>query len=445
MSTPRQKLTTKLVEAVPLAVGDEPQRIVLDAQLPGFGLLVGKRTKSFFVQRDLRDGTGRRTVRRSLGKWNSDGRGITVEQARREAQILLGQLAAGIDPVAEERKAALVADTAAAEAPARGITFRDAIALYDKTPAKGRKGKPRAAETVRRYGQMVTSGYLASWMDRPLAEITRKEVRERHEELTKEIAAGNYAGKKSGRRVPERQTGKQTADDVFRWFRAIYNRAALEDEDAPLRPNICGSVNWHRVKAERSAIPSASLADWHKGVLAIPNPVRRDYLLFVLFSGLRRRSAAVMRWEHIDWERRVLRIPEPKGGAERAFDLPLSDYLLNLLRGRQRENPELVAMQIVPADSLAWVWPAYGETGHIAEPREKIEGVPFTIHDLRRTFVTTAEALNLPLHVIGAIVNHRQPGGSVTAGYVAHETDRLREPMQQITDHLLRIVEGTPQ
>ncbi len=139
-----------------------------------------------------------------------------------------------------------------------------------------------------------------------------------------------------------------------------------------------------RPSARRS--PPRSWPTWYAGVAQIANPVRRDYLRFALFSGLRREAAAAMRWEHVDFDRRVLHVPKPKGGEERAFYLPLSDYLLTLLQQRQRENPTLVAQQVIPDDATEWVWPAYSATGHIAEPRETIRGVRFTIHDLRRTF-----------------------------------------------------------
>ncbi len=212
--------------------------------------------------------------------------------------------------------------------------------------------------------------------------------------------------------------------------------------DESLPPNPCIAVAWHALPQKRTAIPSAKLADWHKGVIAIPNPVRRDYLLFVLFTGLRKTSAAEVRWEDVDFKSKVLRVPKPKGGEERAFDLPLSDYLIDLLRRRQRENPELVAIQVVPEDALEWVFPAFSESGHIEEPREKIKGVPFAIHDLRRTFITVAESLDVSPYTIKALISHSQPKNDVTGGYMNLEIERLRGPMQRITDILLRMAEG---
>ena len=62
--------------------------------------------------------------------------------------------------------------------------------------------------------------------------------------------------------------------------------------------------------------------------------------------------------------------------------------------------------------------------------------VQFCSHDLRRLFVTTAEALDLSSFVIKRLVNHAI-GGDVTSGYVVGDVERLREPMQKIEDRLL--------
>ena len=51
--------------------------------------------------------------------------------------------------------------------------------------------------------------------------------------------------------------------------------------------------------------------------MRLPNAVRRDYYLFVLFSGLRRQSAAEMQWQHVnlDDDDTTLTVPNPKEGS----------------------------------------------------------------------------------------------------------------------------------
>ena len=63
-------------------------------------------------------------------------------------------------------------------------------------------------------------------------------------------------------------------------------------------------------------------------------------------------------------------------------------------------------------------------------------GVMFTLHDLRRTFITMAESLGVPPNTIKRLVNHTMRN-DVTAGYIVSDIERLRGPMELIADGLL--------
>ena len=100
------------------------------------------------------------------------------------------------------------------------------------------------------------------------------------------------------------------------------------------------------------------------------------------------------------------------------------------------------------ADSLAtspYVFPGGGKTGYNVEPRKvmkkivALSGVTFTLHDLRRTFITVAEGLDIPAYALKRLLNHKM-NHDVTAGYIIMDVERLRKPMQQITNHLLKLM-----
>jgi integrase len=80
--------------------------------------------------------------------------------------------------------------------------------------------------------------------------------------------------------------------------------------------------------------------------------------------------------------------------------------------------------------------------GHINDPKKELEtiklisGLQFSCHDLRRTFISIAESLDISEYAIKQLVNH-STGTDVTAGYVIMDMERVREPMQRITDHIL--------
>src|SRR5581483_10709876 len=90
----RYRITRAFVENA--TAGDRPQRAFFDEALPGFGLLVGKRAKSFFVQHEVHG----ITKRFKIGRYGV----LTIEQARKEARQRLAEMDRGIDPKAEQRK-----------------------------------------------------------------------------------------------------------------------------------------------------------------------------------------------------------------------------------------------------------------------------------------------------------------------------------------------------
>lgn len=67
----------------------------------------------------------------------------------------------------------------------------------------------------------------------------------------------------------------------------------------------------------------------------------------------------------------------------------------------------------------------------------KLSGIHFTVHDLRRTFITIAEGLDVSAYALKRLMNHKM-NGDITAGYIVTDVERLRKPMQQITDYFLK-------
>ena len=91
------------------------------------------------------------------------------------------------------------------------------------------------------------------------------------------------------------------------------------------------------------------------------------------------------------------------------------------------------------------MFPGRGGKHHIVESDYIIQKVvasascKFTIHDIRRTFLTSAEKLGLPYVVLKKLANH-SGRNDTTFGYIIVDVERLREPMQKITDHLLTLI-----
>ncbi|MEW8139714.1 MAG: tyrosine-type recombinase/integrase, partial [Candidatus Thiodiazotropha endolucinida] len=162
-----------------------------------------------------------------------------------------------------------------------------------------------------------------------------------------------------------------------------------------------------------------------------------DYLLIILFTGLRRQEAAQLTWSNVDLANRTLKILDTKNGENHT--LPLSDYIYEILSGRHQQADE----------EAVYVFPGEKDNPYLIEPRSVLRkitqtsGITFTIHDLRRTFITVAESLDIPAYALKRLLNHKMTN-DVTAGYIVTDVERLRKPMQMITDFLLSVAEIKP-
>ena len=402
------KLTKSVVDKLdpptPVPPATKAQTFFRDDILTGFGVRVTSNgVKSFIVETRING----RTRRKSLGQY---GR-LTVEEARKKAKKFLGQVADGKDPIAEERRDK-----------ARKIKLSEVFEDYLKTR------KTLKASTIHDYRRIMREAF-ADWQARPLASITKDRVAKRHMAL----------GERSQAR----------ADNAMRVLRALFYFAQgqYEDEngqslfpDNPVK-RLSHTKAWYRIGRRKTVIKAHDLPAWYQAVISLQSDritgkseTVRDYLLLLLFTGLRRTEGATLKWEQIDLRARTLTVIDTKNKEHHV--LPLSNFLLDLLARRK-------------ADATSkYVFPGDGKTGYIVEPRRVlakisgISGVSFTLHDLRRTFITVAESLDIPAYALKRLLNHKM-SHDVTAGYIISDVDRLRMPMQKITDSLLGLVSAS--
>jgi integrase len=73
---------------------------------------------------------------------------------------------------------------------------------------------------------------------------------------------------------------------------------------------------------------AGDIVRWLEELRAMDNPLRREFHLLTLLSGSRPAALRNVRIEHIDFRQRLLGIPRPKGGEQKAFDIPLSRLMV---------------------------------------------------------------------------------------------------------------------
>ena len=449
-------ITRCFVEKLKLPTASLNQKRYYDDCLKGFGIRVTiNGIKSFFIEKRI----GTKVYRATLGHYPA----LTVENARKKAQDYLGKIAMGIDPTEEKLEAKI-----------KGITLQAAFTDF----LNARKNlKP---STIYCYTRIMQDT-IANWQNKPLISINKDMIIKKHAEigmnskahanLTMRIlravftfAAGNYSGVNSGISKQslfienpvkilsysrawyaiKRRTTVITPSDLPAWYRAVQQLAV---EQLATQPLTVQSLTVQKLTIQKLKYNGvADSADCNiKNTIAnnyyieSKAAIVRDYLLLILFTGLRRQEAAQLKWENIDFNNKTLTVTDTKNHLHHT--LPLSSFLYELLYARYINNG------INNHCRSNYVFPGAGDAGYLVEPQKQINkvikasGVQFTLHDLRRTFITVAESLDIPAYALKRLLNHKEH--DVTAGYIIIDTERLRRPMQLISDKLLSLVNVT--
>ena len=359
---------------------DKRQLIVQDTETRGLGLRISTSAASYIFERSVRGRSKRVTI--------GDAHSWSLEDARKEANRLtvLVDRGDGLDTEKPEE-----------------VSVADAMELHiARLSAKG--GSQRSIDDINNEMQR----YCSDWLSRPIIEIRASDCAKRHDRVT-------------------RKHGPASANRLMTIVRAIHNTAGQRFEEWPRNPT--RAVAWNRIRRRREPIPWEKLPAWFEAVQSLRNPVRRDYNLVVLFTGLRRTDAATIRWEHIDFEAGTLYRPKPKGGVDRAFTVPLAALVLEILRQRRHDG----------RTDGGWAFPTRRRDGSITHLQEPTERHPVLVspHRLRDTFATACLEARIGDFETKCLLNHTLPESDVTHGYQRPSIEHLRGCVERVVGRLL--------
>ena len=337
---------------------------------------------------------------------------MTLEQARKMALETLHKMSGGINPIDQKR-----------EKNATTVTLNEAHQTYLKAR------KELKAGTINDYNKAMKETF-SDWMNKPLQWITKDKVIKRHAERG--------------------AVSKARANNAFRVLRAIFNFAKHHYEDSkesslfPENPveKLSATKAWFKVKRKQSYITPTELPKWYEAVNSLENisiqskaDVVKDYFLFLLFTGIRREEAASLSWENVDLNEKTFTLIDTKNSE--VVTLPMSNFVFKLLQRRYDETES------------NYVFQGDGAKGYLAESRKqllrvrKLSGITFSLHDLRRTFATVGDSLDISPYTLKRLLNHKiNHEADVTSGYVVLSPERLRSASQRISDALLGMMRG---
>ena len=384
-----QGLTDKSIKAL-LIPPPKRQKDYVDtssASPPGFGIRVSYTgTKSFYLKYDA---NGRRNQRLTFGRYPALGLADAREMARRVYKTV----AAGQDPQADKMESRRSGD------------FRSVWERFYADQAKRLKPK-----TIQEWKRIIEKDVLPVFGKRPPQDISRGDVKALIKQVSKR---GDYISNRTFDAIRR----------VFFW--------AVEEEILENSP--CFGIRKSFNEKPHERVLNTSEIRKIVAALTYERPMIAAAFRLWLLTGMRKSELLRSKWAHIDWDRKILTLPNAKNN--RDYLLPLSRETQKYLRG----------LEPLTGHS-EWVF--LGPTGANVQNPQKAKariqmasGVQFRINDLRHTVGTGLAELRVRAEIVSAVMNHTPPGPAVTRVYNRYEPiEEMRQALEKWSRHLDKIL-----
>jgi integrase len=415
-------LTDRSLQALRPAPG-AGRAIVWDALLPGLAVRVsGKGKRSFYA------------VKRRLGRaqpsWVLLGAYpvVTLAEARAKAREAIGALMDGQDPASLAEAARRAKEEA--ERRRQASTFAAVAEDFAARLEGGRIPKARGKGPLRHPGATAATirrELVPAWGDRPVSEITRRDVIELVE------AIRDRGGPKPEPGTRRKEGGPYGARHALAAARRLFDWLVARDV---LAGSPCERVKPVEVHGSPEARKRVLDDDEVRRVWAAAEATPYPYgplVQMLMLTGQRRDEIAEASWGEI--ERAVLTIPPERMKADDGHVVPLSPAAVAILEGL----PRFAAGRFVFAGQTG-ARPFSGFSKAKRRLNRKIGEIePFTLHDLRRTVRTRLSELGVTPFIAELVIGHRQRG--VHAVYDLHRYENeKREALLKWEARLLSIV-----
>jgi integrase len=390
--TPRNQkkdLTDALVAALPAHDGKARSREyeVRDTRTTGLMVSVSKTGKKAWRFRYTVDGRKRGTT---LGTFPA----LRVATAREECWRLRGLLEKGVDPVEQQREDA-----------AERLTFGEYM-LETYLPHVEATVPRSHANRVRHY---------ENTLKHPWGRLRLREIAASHVQT---VLHKFHKGRSAS-------TVNRLRSTLHHAFNHAYRLGLVEANPVSRVPRLREDPHRERYLSDDELTKFlAALKDCR--------PVPANVLELLLATGMRCGEAMALRWEYIDWERRMLVLPRSKSGKKRP--VALNDVALEVL-DRQREGV---------AGTSPYVFPARSGKGHYRSVRGTFERVckelgieGLRIHDLRHSAASIMIQNGSTLAEVMVQLGHSTP--AMTNRY-AHFSDQSRHRASaRLSEHLKKV------
>ena len=327
--------------------------------------------------------TGRvdgKAQRLKLGKFPD----MSVEQARKAARGIAGDVARGVDP---RRKRA------------KGTTLQD---LFEHWIAHAKQVKKTWKDDQRQFDV-----YFTKLRGKRLADITTADVAKWHRKMGEDC-------------------GPYQANRCRALLSAMFGKAREVGHEG-LNP--CQDVKRFREESRERFLRPDEMRPFFAALKEEP-PLWRDFWLLCLFTGARRGNVAAMAWKDLDLAQGLWYITGSQMKNKQAIAIVLPPPAVAILQTRSQER------------SGDYVFAAETRTGYIHDPRKswarvlkRAEIEDLRPHDLRRSLGSWQAIAGASLQIIGASLGHRDVKS--TAIYSRLQVDPVRTSVNGAVESML--------
>lgn len=407
------KLTKRMIDALQPRDKDYFE---WDDELAGFGVRVWPTGKKTYVAQYR---AGKQTRRFKIGSHGA----LTVEEARKQAKTVLGDVARGEDPQqdrATRRKSLTVKDLCDAY-----------FAAADKGLIFGKRGKPKKSSTLYVDRGRANRHIIPLLGNKLVQDLTTADVVKMMRDVTVGKTALNEKTEKlRGRAIV--QGGAGTASQAVTLMSAILTYAASE---GIVPHNVARGIQKPAVGRRTRRLTADEYLSLGKALDASqgePWQAVAGIKLFLL-TGFRLQEIAALKWSEVDEAGSCFRLGDSKTGESvRPVGRPVFDVLKSL--ERIPGNPHVLPS---PRKEEGYYTALDTAMERVTEAAG-ISGV--TSHTLRHSYASVAGDLGFTEITISALLGHA--AGNVTQRYVHHLDTVLIAAANKVSGEVERRMTG---
>lgn len=342
------------------------------------------------------------TRRYTIGTYS----GVSLADARNKVTQIKGQLAEGKDPQAEKikRKTEL-----------KPKKFTDLIDDYKA------KRLPELRESTQKfYKHIIDKELVPNFGNQSVNSITSKQIRDLLDNKAYEQGHSVMANRIRAR-----------LNTIFNFG---VSRGYTESNPVKSTP----TYDEGKTKAGRAYSEDELKKLWvfFSGL----QPATGGSLKMMLLTGQRKTETLRMKWESI--EDSIWTIPPEIAKNKQSHQVPLSGMAMSVLDSLRQITGDSEYVFASPKDSTK----PTRSLSRAIQNTKKYSGVcDFKPHDLRRTFTTHLQRLNVSQQITGKLLNHKEAGmeNSVTAIYNRHNYyEKKAEAMKKYGEFIETIIDG---